>query len=57
MLNKVRPGRCGAEVSLEAPEPAGNVGEAQQSGALAVYKSCGFQAPVLLGVFRNQRLC
>lgn len=51
MLNKVRPGRCRAEVLLEAPEPAGNVGEAQQSGgALAVYKSCRFQAPVLLGL-------
>lgn len=49
MFNKLRPERCRAEVLLEALQPAGEVGEAQlSSGALAVCKSCRFQAPVLL---------
>lgn len=39
MLDKLRPERCRAEVLLEAPEPAGEVGKAQlSSGALTVYK-------------------
>lgn len=39
MLDKLRPERCRAEVLLEAPGPAGEVGEAQlSSGALTVYK-------------------
>lgn len=57
MLNKVRPGRCRAEVLLEAPEPAGNVVRLSRVVGLWLSTNPAAFKPLSFSVFRNQRLC